>query len=80
MVDEASSSVFRKQNAPQVATREIALDPLCLKDATLCLFSLLNLVMSGFAHHKSDVGWSTFSCVHWSVVGEVAPLVPLGPG
>ena len=59
---------------------EIALDPLCLKDATLCLFSHLNLVLSGFAHHKSDFGWSTFGCVHWRVVGEVAPPVPPGPG
>ena len=59
---------------------KIALDPLCLKDATLCLFPQLNLVLSSFAHHKSDLGWSTFSCVHWSVVGEVAPPVPLGPG
>ena len=57
-----------------------ALDPLCFKDATLCLFSHLNLVLSSFAHHKSDLGWSTFSCVHCSVVGEVAPPVPLGPG
>ena len=39
---------------------KIAVDPLCLKDATLCLFSHLNLVLSGFAHHKSDFGWSTF--------------------
>ena len=59
---------------------KIALDPLCLKDATLCLFSHLNLGLSGFAHHKSDFGWSTFGCVHWSVVGEVAPPVPPGPG
>ena len=40
---------------------KIALDPLCLKDATLCLFSHLNLVLSSFAPHKSDLGWSTFS-------------------
>ena len=39
-----------------------------------------NLVLSGFAHHKSDFGWSTFGCVLWSVVGEVAPPVPPGPG
>ena len=51
-----------------------------LNTATLCLFSHLNLVLSGFAHHKSDFGWSTFGCVHWSVVGEVAPPVPPGPG
>ena len=59
---------------------KIAPDPLCLKDATLCLFSHLNLGLSGFAHHKSDFGWSTFGCVHWSVVGEVALPVPPGPG
>ena len=51
---------------------KITLDPLCLKDATLCLFSHLNWVLNGFAHHKSDFGWSNFGCVHWSVVGEVA--------
>ena len=59
---------------------KIALDQLCLKDATLCLFSHLNLALSGFAHHKSDFGWSTFGCMHWSVVGEIAPPVPPGPG
>ena len=59
---------------------KIALNPLCLKDATVCLFSHLNLVLSGFAHHKSDFSWSTFGCVYWSVVGEVAPRVPPGPG
>ena len=52
---------------------KIALDPLCLKDASLCLFSKLDLVLSGFARHKSDFDWSTFSYVHWSVVSEVAP-------
>ena len=41
---------------------------------------LVGIGLSSFAHHKSDLGWSTFSCVHWSVVGEVAPPVPLGPG
>ena len=76
------SFFFRFQEAERhtVGHPKIALDLLCLKDATLCLFSHLNLVLSSFAHHKSDLGWSTFSCVHWSVVGEVAPLVPLGPG
>ena len=59
---------------------KIALDPLCFKDATLCLFSHLNLVLSGFAPHKGDLGLSTFGCVHWSVVGKVAPPVILGPG
>ena len=29
---------------------KIALDPLCLKDATLCLFAQLYLVLSGFAY------------------------------
>ena len=52
---------------------KIALDPLCLKDATLCLFSHLNLYLSSFAHHKNDFGWPTFGCVHWSVVFEAAP-------
>ena len=32
---------------------KIALDPLCLKDATLCLFSHLNLVLRGFAHLRA---------------------------
>ena len=54
--------------------------PLCFKDATPCLFSHLNLVLSGFAPHKGDLGLSTFGYVHWSVVGEVAPPVLLGPG
>ena len=71
---------FQKAERPTGGHQKIALDPLGLKDATLCLFSHLNLVLSGFAHHKSDLGWSTFSCVHRGVVGEVAPPVPLGPG
>ena len=58
---------------------KIALDPLCLKDATR-LLSHLNLVLSGFAHHKSDLGWSTFGCMYWRAVGEVSPPVPPGPG
>ena len=37
----------------------------------------INLVLSGFAHQESDLGLSTFSCMHWSNSGEVAPLVPL---
>ena len=74
-------SFFHFQEAGRTGGHpKIALDPLCLKDATLCLFSHLNLVLSGFAHHQSDFGWSTFGCVHWSVVGEVAPPVPPGPG
>ena len=74
------SFFFRFQEAERhtAGHPKIALDPLCLKDATLSLFSHLNLVLSGFAHHKSDFGWSTFGCVHWSVVGEVAP--PSTPG
>ena len=48
----------------------IALDPLCLKEATLCLFSHVNLVLNVFANHKSDFGLSTFGCVQWSVVDE----------
>ena len=71
---------FWEAERPTGGQPKIALDPLCLKDATLCLLSHLNLVLSGFAHHKSDLGWSTFGCVHWSVVGEVAPPVALGPG
>ena len=64
---------FEEAERPTGGHPKIALDPLCLKDAPLCLFSHLNLVLSGFAHHKSDSGWSTFGCVHWSVAGEVAP-------
>ena len=71
---------FQEAECPTGGRPKIALEPLCLKEATLCLFSHLNLVLSGFAHHKSDLGWSTLGCVHWSVVGEVAPPVPLGAG
>ena len=69
------SFFFRFQEAERhtAGHPKIALDPLCLNDATLCLFSHLNLVLSGFARHKSDFGWSTFGCVHWSVVGKVVP-------
>ena len=69
------SFFFRFQEAERTKGRppRIALDPLCLKGATLFLFSHLNLVLSGVAHHKSDLGLSTFGWVHWSVVGEVAP-------
>ena len=71
---------FQEEERHTAGHPKIALDPLCLKDATLCLFSHLNLVLRGFDHHKNDFGWSTFGCVHWSVVGEVAPPVPPGPG
>ena len=71
---------FQEAESPTGGHPKIALDPLCLKEATLCLFSHINLVLSGFAHQKGDLGWSTFGCVHWSVVGEVAPPAPLGPG
>ena len=71
---------FQEAERPTGGPPKIALDPLCLKEATLCLFSHLNLVLSGFAPHKGDLGLSTSCCVHWSVVGEVAPSVPLGPG
>ena len=71
---------FQEAERPTGGTPKIALDPLCFKEATLCLFSHINLVLSGFAHHKGDLGLSTFGCVHWSVVGEVAPPAPLGPG
>ena len=64
---------FQEAERPTGGTPKIALDPLCFKEATLCLFSHINLVLSGFAHHKGDLGLSTFGCVHWSVVGEVAP-------
>ena len=70
---------FQEAERPTGGTPKIALDPLCLNEATLCLFSHINLVLSGFAHHKGDLGSSTFRSVHWSVVGEVAPLAPLGP-
>ena len=71
---------FQEAERPTGGTRKIALDPLCLKEATVCLFSHINLVLSVFAHHKGDLGLSTFGCVHWSLVGEVAPPAPLGPG
>ena len=81
---------FQEAERPTGGHPKIALVPLCLKEATLYLFSHFNLVLSGFAHHKSDLGWSTFGCVHRSVAGEVAPPpsppppppppVPLGPG
>ena len=71
---------FQEAESPTGGHPKIALDPLCFKDATPCLFSHLNLVLSGFASHKGDLGVSTFGCVHWSVVGEVAPPVLLGPG
>ena len=71
---------FQEAERPTGGHPKIALDPLCLKEATLCLFSQINLVLSGFAHHKGDLGWSTFGCVHCSVVGEVAPPAPLGLG
>ena len=76
------SFFFRFQEAvrPIGGTPKIALDPLCLKETTLFLFSHINLVLSGFAHHRGDLGLSTFGCMHWSVVGEVAPPAPLGPG
>ena len=64
---------FQEAERPTGGSPKIALDPLCLKEATLCLFSHINLVLSVFAHHKDDLGLSTFGCVHWSVVGEVAP-------
>ena len=72
--------LFQEAGRHTAGHPKIALDPLCLKDATLRLFSHLNLVLSGFALHKSDFGWSTFGCVYWSVVSEVAPPVPPGPG
>ena len=64
---------FQEAQRPIGGTPKIGLDPLCLKEATICLLSHINLVMSGFAHHKGDLGLSTFGGVHWSVVGEVAP-------
>ena len=71
---------FQEVERPTGGTPKFAQGPLCLKEATLCLFSHINLVLSGFAHHKGDLGLSTFGCEHWSVVGEVAPPAPLGPG
>ena len=61
---------FQEAERPTGGPPKIALDPLCLKDATLCLFSHINLILSGFAHHKGDLGLSTFGCVHGRVVGE----------
>ena len=59
---------------PTGGHRRIALDRLSrFKDAAVCLFSHLNLVLSGFVHHKIDLGWSTFGCVPLGVVGEVVP-------
>ena len=50
---------FQEAERPKGRPPRIAMDPLCLKGATLCLFSHINLVLSGFAHHKSDLGLST---------------------
>ena len=79
--DKHKESFFRLQMAERRKGRppRLALDLLCLKEATLCLFSHINLVLSVFAHHKSDLGLSTFGYLNWIVVGEVAPPVPLGP-
>ena len=73
------SFLFRFQEAERHTSGHpnSALDPLCLDDATL---SHLNLVLSFFVQHNSDLGWLTFGCVHWSVVGEVSHPVPPGPG
>ena len=80
--ERGRSFFFRTLEAerPKGRPPRIALDPFCLKGATLFLFSHINLVLSGVAHHKSDWGLSTFGWVHWSVDGEVAPPVPLGSG
>ena len=64
---------FQEAERPTGGHPKITLDPICLKDATPCLSSHLNLVLSRFAPHKSDLGWSTFGGVHWSIVGKVAP-------
>ena len=76
---DAGSFFFRFQEAERRKGRppRFALDQLCLKWAILCLFSHINLVLSGFAHHKSDLGLSTFGWKHWSVEGEVPPTVYL---
>ena len=42
--------------------------------------SRCNLILSGVALHKIDLGWLTLGCVGWGIVGEVTPPVPLGPG
>ena len=80
--NQTRSFFFRFQEAerPTGGTQKIALDPLCLKEATLRLFSHINLVLGVFAHHKGDLGLSTFGCLHWSVTGEVAAPAPPGPG
>ena len=58
------SFFFRFQEAERPTyiggTPKIALDRLCLKEAALCLFSQIHLVLSGFAHHNGDLGLSNF--------------------
>ena len=69
------SFFFRFQEAERLTggTPKIALDPLCLKEATLCLFSHINLVLSVFAHHKGDLGLSTFGLVFGALLVKLHP-------
>ena len=48
-------------------------DPVCLKEATRCWCSHINLVLSGFADCKSYLGLSTFGWVLCSVLDKVVP-------
>ena len=72
---------FQEAERPTGVIPKIALDSLCLKEDTLCLFSHINLILRVFA--PTRVTWACqllVACRHWSVIGEVAPAAPLGPG
>ena len=73
-----SSSVLRKQNAPQVTTQRSPWTRFASRKLLSVLLTCY-LGLSGFAHHKGDLGLSTFGCVR-SVLDEVPPPVSLGPG
>ena len=74
IVDKASSSVFRKQNATQVATQKSP----WTRFASMTLLSVYSHILTWFwavllTTRVTWIGRYTFGCVHWSVVGEVAP-------
>ena len=58
-VDEASS-FCNKAKCPKGWPQRIAKDQVCLMGDTLCLFSQINLVFSGFDHGKRDLVLSNF--------------------
>ena len=58
---------FREAERPTGGHPKIAQDPPCLKEATLCLISHLNLVWSGFAHNKIDLAGRLLVACIWCV-------------